>query len=183
MSHANLSRRAILAGAASLPALAGPVVIATAPASATPTADDTIARIARHRDCAAESEAICHRGSELSEAIPLERRKHYGIWHRGTDVGKDDDSRWTTFEGEYWAASDEMDAIAWSFVERPPSSVAGVAALLAYAAEHEEQGYEWPDRRHNFSESGRYVGSTEEDWRSSMMAAVASALAKIGAQS
>ena len=118
MSHANLSRRAILAGAASVPALASPIVVAAMPAAA----DDTFARIVRHRAIAIQLEAICRRQSELSEAIPDERRKHYSIWHRGTDVGKDDDSRWTALQEEYWAADDEMDAIAWSFVDRPPSS-------------------------------------------------------------
>jgi hypothetical protein len=179
MSPENLSRRAILAGAAAVPALALPIVVAAIPAAA----DDTFARIVRHRAIAIQLEAICHRMGKLEEEIPNERCKHYGIWDRGTDVGKEDDPRWTALQAEYWVADDEKDAIAWSFVDRPPSSVAAAAALLAYADEHEKQGWEWPDSRHNFSETGRHLGCTEEDWRSSVSTALATVLATMAVQS
>ena len=183
MSPTNLSRRAILAGAASVPALALPAVVTAAPATDTPTVDDTFARVVRHRAIVIQLDVICDRMGKLEENIPDDCRIHYGIWDRGTDVGKDDDPRWTAIQAEYWVASDEKDAIAWSFVDRPPSSVAAAAALLAYADEHEKQGYQWPDSRHNFSETGRYLGCTEEDWRSSVSTALATALATMAVRS
>jgi hypothetical protein len=43
---------------------------------------------------------------------------------------------------EDWSRFDE---IAWSFVERPPTTVAGIAAVLKYVIEHRERGFQWPD--------------------------------------
>ncbi len=129
MSHENnLSRRAILAGAASVPALALP-----AAATAILAVDDTLARIELHRTCCAEFEDICGRESELEDVIPEERRKQRLYGDRYSNVGENDDPRWKAFMIEYLAKSDETYAIAWSFVERPPVSVAGAAALLACA--------------------------------------------------
>jgi predicted NAD-dependent protein-ADP-ribosyltransferase YbiA (DUF1768 family) len=78
---------------------------------------------------------------------------------------------------------DRLDEIAWSFVDRPPNSVAGVAALLAYAAESEADGNEWPDSRHYFSATGQYLGCESENWSSSILAAVAPVLKKAGVRS
>jgi hypothetical protein len=178
MSTDHLSRRALVAGAASVPVLALPAV-----AAAIPAADDTFARIVRHRVITIQLEAICDRKGKLSQVIPADRCKRSGIWDRGTDVGKDDDPRWTAIEAEYWHVSDEQTSIAWSFVDRPPSSVEGAAALIAYADEHEAQGFEWPNCRHHYSETGRHLGDTEQDCRSSMTAVAAFALSKIGVQS
>jgi hypothetical protein len=58
MSHENqsLSRRAIVAGAASIPVLSLP-----AAATAAPAADDTLARIEQHRICCVKADEIVHR--------------------------------------------------------------------------------------------------------------------------
>jgi hypothetical protein len=77
----------------------------------------------------------------------------------------------------------KLTGIAWSFVERPPVSAAGIAALLAYASEHEDAGYLWPGARHHFSEAGEYLCAKEIDWRKEMNEAVAAALATMTAQS
>jgi hypothetical protein len=100
----------------------------------------------------------------------------YLIHDRGTDIGKDDDPRWTAAQEEYWAAENAVDDIAWSFCDRPPTSVEGARAILAYAVEHEKGGCQWPDARHYFTAAGTYEGFVEEDWRSSLMEALAGAL-------
>ena len=110
--------------------------------------------------------------SEALRCAPPRWCRAYSIQHRGTEVGRDDDPRWTAIKAEYWAASDRKAEIAWSFVDQPPSTTKGVAAIFAYADEYEEAGYEWPDRRHHFTASGAYAGDTEEDWRQSLSRAI-----------
>jgi hypothetical protein len=121
MSYENqsLSRRAIMAGAASVPVLALPAAVAAMPA-----ADDTLARIERHRICCVKADEIINREDELESVIPDDRRKRRPISNKYS-VCETDDPRWTAIQNEYWANEDEVDAIAWSFVERPPVSVAG----------------------------------------------------------
>jgi hypothetical protein len=50
-------------------------------------------------------------------------------------------------EAENHAASNYADEIAWRLIDNPPVTIAGAAALLAYAAEFVQSGSEWPDRR------------------------------------
>jgi hypothetical protein len=173
----SLSRRSLVASAAALPLITAPITSAVS--AAVISAEETFARIERHRATTLKIKEVCDRMGQLEAAIPKDRQLNYHIYDRGTDVGANDDPRWTAIQGEYWAAADEWDEIAWLFVDRPPTSGAGVAALLAYAAEHEAAGYEWPDCRHHISENGQYLGFTEEDWRSSLMAAIIPALAKL----
>jgi hypothetical protein len=124
---------------------------------------------------------ILKRQTALEEELPDDRCLAHSIDDRGTDIGANDDPRWTANQAEYWSAEDRLDEIAWSFVERPPTTTAGASALLAYANEYEESGYEWPDSRHFFETDGAYLGNTEEDWRFSMNKALASILARAAA--
>jgi hypothetical protein len=165
-----LSRRTLVSTAAALPALAVPAL--SLPANA--GADDTLVRIERHRELQASIHKILKRQAQLEEELPAERCRAYSIDHRGTDIGANDDPRWTENNADYWAAEDELDAIAWSFVDRPPTTVASATALLAYANEYEDQGYEWPDRRDYFEADGSYSGYEEENWRLGMNKSLAS---------
>jgi hypothetical protein len=113
---------------------------------------------------------------EAEKEIPEERRKADSIHDRGTDIGRDDDPRWTAVNAQYWNAVDHEDAVAWSFVDRPPTTIEGAAAILAYADEYESGGFEWPDSRHHFTAAGAYAGRTEEDWRKSLNTAIIPAL-------
>jgi hypothetical protein len=156
-----------------------PVVPIVASTAAAATGDDTFERIAEHRRLAVAIHAICERIGELEEQLPDDRQRHFYISDRGTDVGKDDDPRWTKVQSEYWTAEDLLDEIAWSFVDRPPSTAAGCGALLKYAVEYEKRGHEWPDCRHHFSESGQYLGFTEENWQISVMNVTSGVLASV----
>jgi hypothetical protein len=167
----NLSRRSLVTSAAALPALALPAV-----AVAAVVGDDTFARIAEHHRLTALEDDVCHRISMLESELPKERRTPRTIFDYGTDLGKGDDPRWTAIQAEYWAACDAKDEIAWSLVDRPPISAAGLAALFAYADEHEAAGYLWPDSRHYFTANGTYDHMVEEDWRRSLMTSAASVL-------
>ena len=166
------TRRAMLAATAAVSVASLPVLAVPAPVGATAASDDTLARIAAHRDATRAVEEILPRFYEAERSIPSARRKARSIFDRGTDVGRDDDPRWTAVNAQYWDAEDLESHIAWSFVDRPPTTIEGVAALLAYADEYEEAGYEWPDRRHHFTPGGAHTGYTEEDWRQSLNRAI-----------
>lgn len=177
------NRRAVLAGAATAAVVvqpgavrianAKPVDLGVGDGAAPSSPDDTLARIGEHRRLMRAICGICERQNELEEMLPEERRKFCMINHRGTDIGKDDDPRWTANQQEYWAVADAIDEIAWSFCDRPATSIEGVRAILAYAVEYEESGYEWPDSRHHYSVDGTYAGHAEEDWRKSLLRALA----------
>jgi hypothetical protein len=114
-----LSRRALVASASSLPALAIPT--ASLAASADPhdrgaTCEDPIfAAIAAHQRAWAEFSEKC---SDLDQ------------------VGAND---------EVDRLSDAIDAAADELLDILPTTVAGVCALLAYAADHACGGNSWPD--------------------------------------
>jgi hypothetical protein len=142
------------------------------------TTDDTVARIAEHRSLTMAIDDVCHRMGDLEEQLPDDRCKNYFIHDRGTDVGNNDDPRWTNINQEYWESVDRHDAIAWSFIDRPPTTVAGVIALLRYAKEFTDAGYEWPDSRHHF-DNGLYAGRTDEQWETSLISAAAVGLSQL----
>jgi hypothetical protein len=118
MSHENLSRRAILAGAASVPALALPAVGKSA--SAEP--DPILAAIEAHRrawvdlDPCSELDSMAHKGNE--EAVQELDRLNKGL-----------------------------DAAVVNLLNIAPTTIGGVAAVLAYAAEFasNDDGAGWPD--------------------------------------
>ena len=74
---------------------------------------------------------------------------------------------------EYAAADDAWDAITWSFIDRPPRTIRGVAALLAYAVEYVAvTGLEWPDNRSYFDDG------EDVEWTRALLRALGSALAQ-----
>jgi hypothetical protein len=102
-----LSRRSLVTSAAALPALALPAVAV----GAVVADDDTLARIAKHRRLNDLEGDICSRMSGLERALPKERRKMSNVCDRGTDLGKDDDPRWTAINDEYWATVEAKDKL------------------------------------------------------------------------
>ena len=118
MSPENLSRRAILAGAASVPALALPAVVASA--SAGP--DPIFVAIEAHRrawvdlDPCSELDQLATQGNKEA-AQELER------------------------------LGEGLDTAVVNLLNIAPTTIGGVAALLAYAAEFvsNDDGGGWPD--------------------------------------
>lgn len=128
MNTTTTTRRAVLAGAASLSALAIPAL--AAPPS---TPDPIFAAIERHRQSALEFYRQVAIEAELDEIIPFEKRKNYHVEDRDNpDVGRDDDPRWTAFRKTYDIASDEKESSAIELTDTVPTTMAGVVALLAY---------------------------------------------------
>jgi hypothetical protein len=110
----------------------------------------------------------------LEKEIPEHRRQFLSIDDRGSDIGKNDDPRWTEMQAVYDTVGDRREEIAWSFVDRPPTTVAGFVALFKYAAEHARVN-DWPDGRFRFS-YGRFAGRVPEIWEHSLLKTAGDAL-------
>jgi hypothetical protein len=63
-----------------------------------------------------------------------------------------------------------LDAVTWSFVDQPPQTAAGAAALLRYADEHLASGRMWPNNR-RYHDNG-----PDMDWVHAIIRAVGNAL-------
>ncbi len=128
-----------------------------------------------------EIDAIVDRIGDLEAILPDDKRLNCAVYHRGVpEIGKNDDPRWNCNQRRIFGPHDELDGITWSLADRPPTSPAGVAALLTYATEHSKAGYEWPLWRHEFVD-GRYKGYFEQNWRADILAAAAQTLSKLAA--
>jgi hypothetical protein len=68
-----------------------------------------------------------------------------------------------------------IDDLTWSFIDQPPSTVAGVAALLSYADEHLAVGRAWPDNR------GYYDDGEDIDWQHGLVRAMGATLHRLSA--
>jgi hypothetical protein len=132
------SRRAILAGAATLPVLSVPAVAAiqTEP-------DPIFAAIERHRSAYAEWVAALDYETALEHELPSEKRR--SDWSRG--VVNTDDPRWIDNVVAIDKWHDEKAAAMTDLVTVSPTTAAGVLALLKYYAETaplDAKTY-WPD--------------------------------------
>jgi hypothetical protein len=101
-------------------------VVSTASFAAAP-ADPAFALIAAHR--AAE---IAH-----CEVIDAQDEAE-------TKYGTRSDEAWEAAD-RCGAMCDEINAIAWKLATTPPTTLAGVAAVLRFANEVEDAGGDWPD--------------------------------------
>jgi hypothetical protein len=131
------SRRAVLVGAAALPALA-------VPALAMPVGTDPIfAAIDRHKIAYAEFVRVVRLEEKLQETIPAARRTRYHVQDRyNAAMIANEDPAWTKYQDAYFATCDAADNSAIDLLNIAPTSIAGVAALLDYVAAFEKNGEE-----------------------------------------
>jgi hypothetical protein len=106
--------------------------------------DPVLAAIAAHKAAYAALDQVCLRLSRLEGQIPQARRKEWFAEDRAAGVGADDDPRWTAVLAAYHAASDAVEQAAWALAHARPAGLAGAAALLRHAYEHEAEGCDWP---------------------------------------
>jgi ABC-type phosphate/phosphonate transport system substrate-binding protein len=131
------SRRAVLAGAAALPALAVPAIAMTA------FADPIFAAIDRHKTAYAEFVRVVRLEEKLHETIPAERRTRYHVEDRyNSEMIANEDPAWTKYQDAWFATNDAADERAIDLLNVAPTSIAGVAALLDYVATFEKNGEE-----------------------------------------
>jgi hypothetical protein len=157
-----ISRRAAIV--ATLAGVGAPAI--TVPALA--ASDPVFAAIAAHKVAYNRLDQACRLMSDLEGDIPEERRKEWFAEDRRTDVGANDDPRWTVANAAYWAASDAEEKAAWALAHAQPAGLAGAAALLRYAHEYEADGRDWPcDPQDEIS---------EDDWHGTFHRNLAAAL-------
>jgi hypothetical protein len=131
------SRRAVLAGAAALPALVVPAI------AMSDVADPIFAAIERNKTAYAEFERVCRHQEKLDDTIPEERRmRHYVSDRYNAEMIANDDPAWTKYQDAWFSTCDAADDRATDLLNIAPTSIAGVAALLDYTAAFEKRGGE-----------------------------------------
>ena len=149
-----ISRRTLISGTAVASTLAMPA----AAGAMLPGNDPIFAAIQRHRDAWAATFAIYHTRSELEDTLPRELRQTY-IDAEDEKIVQTDDPRWIATERAGIAGWKATNAAADAMLDICPTTIAGVAALLAYVYEHEKkQGADsaWPE--------GYVDEESEDDW-------------------
>lgn len=162
ISKSTLSRRALIAGTAAIPAavaLALPAGAAAAPAdaldrsdaaNALANSDPIFAAIEAHRKADAEFGDCVERKCALENALPRDRRKSNN-WSGEQTIVETDDPRWIAAVREEVEGSDLRQEAALTFMSTEPTTIAGVYAMLAYFADVEviDCGMAWPDSLHD----------------------------------
>jgi hypothetical protein len=80
----------------------------------------------------------------MEETIPSDRRRGDVFAFEVTEMITDD-PRWTAACHRYNQATKRCDELAAAMLDAPVANVASLVALMAYAGEHVEQGYLWPE--------------------------------------
>ena len=128
---AGWSRRDLLAGAVTIVPAAG---LATMPVLADLSLDPIFAAIEAHKAAGARFEAAVEVECRLEEELPKEARQSSITAWEYTIVDTDD-PRWIEAVKANNETCEATDELAWAFVENPPITAAGAAALLAYMGE------------------------------------------------
>jgi hypothetical protein len=146
----------VAAGAsiASVGPLAVAAMTAAAPASAACAIDPAFALITTYR--AADV--------ALSNAIDVEEAAQIKYGDRSEEASEAGD--------RCGAACSEVNAVCWKLANTPPTTLAGVAAVLRFANEVEDAGLEWPHTDTIGAEGGHY------QLRATMAAAVEAIIRK-----
>ena len=157
------SAGAVMPLAAALPALA---------AAAEP--DPIFAAIEKHKAAYSAFVDAAHHDGELEETLPWDRRQS-SITAYETEIVDTDAPEWVAAKRRTMATADAMYDSAIDLLDVAPTTVAGVIALLAYAAEAEDL---WPDDLKN--EDGR---PHSQPWHHFLCRSLAKALAEITTRS
>jgi hypothetical protein len=109
-----------------------------------------------------------HRGAEIAHCEVI-------------DAEAEVETKYGSYSDEVWGARDrsgdaahEVNVICWKLATTPPTTLAGVAAVLRFANEVEDAGLEWPDTDTLGSEGWHY------QLRATMAAAIETLLAADG---
>jgi hypothetical protein len=143
MSKSTLTRRALVASTAAMPAAAA-LGLPAAQAAAGP--DPIFAAIDAHRKAEAEFHERVDRKCVLEEDLPPRQRKSNND-HGEQTIVETDDPRWITAAREEDEGAELAQEAALAFVTTEPTTVAGVCAFLTYFADVEviDRGIAWPD--------------------------------------
>jgi hypothetical protein len=106
--------------------------------------DPMLQLIEDHQKSIRQRDEIVKRVSELERSLPKEKQESnfYG-WQ--LTIVPTDDPQWIDITQRYYEEEERCDEIAAQMVSVSPTTLAGVAAILQYAADHVDAGYLWPD--------------------------------------
>lgn len=128
----------MMISAAATSALATPALAAT-------NFDPIFAAIEAHRRASDAYRKTLENETALENSIPARKRRSHYIG-REEKTFSTDDPRWVFNSRRGFELSRAVDDLSWGLVEIQPTTLAGIAALISYAAEHQENGDGWPDR-------------------------------------
>lgn len=134
VASAGWSRGDLLAGAISLAPVAG---LAGLPVLAADEADPIFAAIEAHKAAAAAYEAAVDEEQRLEVELPDDAQKS-SITSWEHVIVETDDPRWIAAIEARERTCDAVDELAWAFIEHPPTTAAGAAALMAYIGDAPE---------------------------------------------
>jgi hypothetical protein len=120
------------------------MMLSTAELNVTTAQDAILQLIADHKAAMAEADVAMKHYGDLEETIPEDRQRGDISASEAVEVATDD-PRWTAACHWYSDATQKCDAIALQMLDTPVTGISLLAALLAYAGEHVERGYLWPD--------------------------------------
>ena len=122
------NRRQLMAGSL---AAVGAATAPAMPALADAAPDPILAAIEAHRAAAARFEATLDVQERLEDELPTEARQSQ-IFQDDLWIKVGDDPRWIEAMRDQRDTCAAVDELGWAFVETPPVTAAGNAALMAY---------------------------------------------------
>jgi hypothetical protein len=115
-----------IAAGASIVSVGSLAAAAAIPATANVTSDPAFALIAQKR------------GADIAHGDAIDVQDDADVRY-----GYDSQQAWDADEACEKACDRAMD-VAWQMARTAPTSLAGVAAILRFANQHEDEGFEWP---------------------------------------
>jgi hypothetical protein len=143
---ASYSRAAGVAAGGTVLALATipPAPAADALAGAAKKPEAILGLIADHKAAIAATDDAMRHYEDLEQTVPEDRRRGDFFGGKVEEVATDD-PLWRAACQRFNDAFRKSDDIALAMLDTPINSIEALAALMAYAGEHSEQGFLWPD--------------------------------------
>lgn len=111
--------------------------------SAAIAADPIFAAIEAHKAATVALDTEIKLHSRLERELPRERRRSSVTAH-GEEIVETDDPHWVESERAVWRTYEAQDDAACELVSVQATTMAGVIALLQYAADADTDGMGWP---------------------------------------
>jgi hypothetical protein len=125
--------------------------------------DPVLQLIEDHKRTIAEVDDIIDIVSDLEYALPDDAQKsNFSGWR--LTIVPTDDPRWIDITRRYYEGSRRSDEIALQMLSVSPTTLAGVAAMLSYAAQHVDEGLLWPDDLGEIEEGDQEEDCASRDW-------------------
>jgi hypothetical protein len=145
--------------------------------------DPILQLIDDHKQSIAAIDDLIDVASDLEETLPddVQKSDFYG---RVLTIVPSDDPRWIDITRRYYEENVKSDQIALQMLSAEPTTLAGAAALLKYAADHVAAGYIWPTDLSEVDDENPEEGSPaffRLDWFYFLSRNLAAAIARLDA--